>query len=172
MVVVWTKCGHGVNALTHLFDKSGMAQGRTILVCDDEVAIRSIVVAKLRSAGYTVCEGRNGLEGYSWVDHRALPPGTPHKSPVPIVPDLVVTDLQMPMMSGLEMATRLREYGPTAHVPVLMLTARGYIVSDAEREQTNIRQFMQKPFGAAQLLERVKALLEESQALGERKAAA
>ena len=52
-----------------------MSSPATILVCDDEAAIRSIVAAKLRSAGYTVCEGRNGLEGYGWVNHSALPTG-------------------------------------------------------------------------------------------------
>lgn len=136
-----------------------MPRQATILVCDDEAAIRSIVVAKLRSAGYTVCEGRNGLEGYGWVDHSALPTGVLPKSPVPLVPDLVVTDLQMPMMSGLEMAARLRAFAATAHVPVIMLTARGYIASEEELAKTNIRQLMPKPFGAAQLLERVQATL-------------
>lgn len=148
-----------------------MPSPATILVCDDEAAIRSIVAAKLRSAGYTVCEGRNGLEGYGWVDHSALPTGALPKSPVPIVPDLIVTDLQMPMMSGLEMAIKMREFTPTAHVPVIMLTARGYIAANDELAKTNIKQLMPKPFGAAQLLERVQALLAASGELPSRAAA-
>jgi two-component system chemotaxis response regulator CheY len=134
----------------------------TILVCDDETAIRSIVATKLRGAGFDVVEGRNGLEGYCWCDHAALPEGTPAKSPVPIVPALVVTDLQMPILSGIEMATKLKAYGPTSQVPVLMLTARGYIVEREQLLQTNIKAFVPKPFGANQLLEQVRALLAAS----------
>lgn len=139
-----------------------MTRAATILVCDDEAAIRSIVASKLRSAGYTVCEGRNGLEGFGWVNHAALPVGAMPKSPIAIVPDLVVTDLQMPMMSGLEMAINLRAFAPTANVPVIMLTARGYIASPEDIARTNIKQLMQKPFGAAQLLETVQTMLAQS----------
>ena len=139
-----------------------MTQPATILVCDDEAAIRSIVATKLRAAGYTVCEGRNGLEGYCWVDHSALPVGSLPKSRMPIVPDLVVTDLQMPMMSGLEMAIKLREFAATAHVPIIMLTARGYIAAAEDLAKANIRHLMPKPFGAAQLLERVQNFLASS----------
>jgi two-component system, OmpR family, alkaline phosphatase synthesis response regulator PhoP len=136
-----------------------MSSPATILVCDDEAAIRSIVASKLRSAGYTVCEGRTGLEGLGWVDHSVLPAGSLPKSPVPVIPDLVVTDLQMPMMSGLEMAARLRALAATSHVPVIMLTARGYIASAEELAKTNIKQLLPKPFGAAQLLEHVHTML-------------
>lgn len=90
---------------------------------------------------------------------------------MPIVPDLIVTDLQMPMMSGLEMAIKMREFAPTAHVPVIMLTARGYIAANDELAKTNIKQLMPKPFGAAQLLERVQALLAASGELPSRAAA-
>ncbi|GEM_PF-201830 len=131
----------------------------TILVCDDEAAIRSIVATKLRHAGFDVIEGRHGLEGYCWCDHSALPEGSLPKSVQPMVPALVVTDLQMPMMSGLEMAAKLKAFAPTAHVPVMMLTARGYILDREQLAQTNIKAFMAKPFGASQLLEQVQGLL-------------
>jgi two-component system chemotaxis response regulator CheY len=134
----------------------------TILVCDDETAIRSIVATKLRGAGFDVIEGRNGLEGYCWCDHSALPEGTPPKSPVPIVPALIVTDLQMPLLSGIDMAMKLKAHGPTSRVPVLMLTARGYIVEREQLLQTNIKALVPKPFGANQLLEQVRALLASS----------
>ena len=134
----------------------------TILVCDDETAIRSIVATKLRGAGLDVIEARNGLEGYCWCDHSALPEGTPAKSPVPLVPALIVTDLQMPLLSGIEMAMKLKAFGPTSQVPVLMLTARGYIVEREQLHQTNIKAFVPKPFGANQLLEQVRAMLAAS----------
>lgn len=132
----------------------------TILVCDDDPAIRSIVATKLRGAGMEVFEARNGLEGLCYVDHGALPPGQAPRHAVPIVPRVVVTDLQMPQMSGLELAQKLRDCVPTRDVPVLMLTARGYILDRTQMDKTNIRQLMAKPFGASQLLEQVRVLME------------
>jgi DNA-binding response OmpR family regulator len=132
---------------------------KTILVCDDEASIRQVVATKLRGAGFEVFEARNGLEGYCFCDHAAVPAGSTPKHSVPLVPALVVTDLQMPLLSGLEMAQRLKQHQPTALVPVLMLTARGYILQPEELSKTNIRTLMPKPFGGRQLLDAVAALL-------------
>lgn len=135
----------------------------TILVCDDETAIRSIVATKLRSVGFEVIEARNGLEGYCCCDHSAALPGTLPRTQVPLVPSLVVTDLQMPLMSGIELAMSLKKFAPTSNVPVLMLTARGYIAEQDQIAQSNIRVFMSKPFGTNQLLENVRNLLANPQ---------
>ena len=136
-----------------------MASPATILICDDEASIRQLVASRLRGAGYTVVEARNGMEGYSACDHSTLAPGVQPRTPEPLVPALIVTDLQMPLLSGLEMAQRLRAFGPTSHVPVLMLTARGHVLDQTEVAKTNIRSLMAKPFGGRQLLEQVQALL-------------
>ena len=123
-----------------------------ILVCDDEAHIREIIARKLNSAGFNVQEARNGQEALALLD-----PG-----PQPgFRPDLVITDLQMPMITGLELCQVLRKRADTAHVPALMLTARGYILSPEDLAQTNIRQVISKPFGVRQLLERVVAILSE-----------
>lgn len=129
------------------------------MICDDEASIRQLVAMKLRSAGFEVVDARNGLEGYCCCDATALPPGTTPRTPAPIVPALVVTDLQMPLMSGLEMAQKLKAFGPTSDVPVLMLTARGYILDQEQVTRTNIRSIMAKPFAGQQLLDKVRALL-------------
>jgi DNA-binding response OmpR family regulator len=131
----------------------------TILVCDDEASIRQLVAMKLRGAGYQVFDARNGHDGYCICDHGALPAGAQPRTPGPVVPDLIVTDLQMPMMNGLDMCVRLREFGPTSHVPALMLTARGYILDQSLVCKTNIRAFMCKPFAGQQLLDKVRDLL-------------
>ncbi|HYF14219.1 MAG TPA: response regulator [Phycisphaerales bacterium] len=137
------------------------SSANTILVCDDETAIRSIVADKLRRAGYTVVEARSGFEGLCACDHAALKPGMKPPTPTPVVPSLIVTDLQMPVMSGLEMALALKAFGPTSSTPVIMLTARGYIADQNQVAQTNIRQMMAKPFSASELLDRVRAMLQE-----------
>lgn len=116
-----------------------------ILVCEDEPHIRHIVVVKLRESGLEVMEGRDGSEGLRHADLRT--------------PDLVITDFQMPGMSGLEMAQELKRRDATAKTPVLMLTARGYVLSQDELAKTNVVQVIGKPFGVRQLLGRVADIL-------------
>jgi DNA-binding response OmpR family regulator len=60
------------------------------------------------------------------------------------------------------MAQRFRSFVPTANVPVIMLTARGYIVDEKQRAATNIRAMMAKPFSSAELLDKVRTLLIEN----------
>ncbi len=121
--------------------------GPLILLADDEAHITCVVAQKLRSAGFAVATARDGAEAYEI----AL------KSP----PALVVTDLQMPRLSGLELAVRLRQNASTSLTPVMMLTARGYIVDQATLSVTNIRHLMAKPFSARDLLKRTIELIGE-----------
>lgn len=120
-------------------------QPKRLVVADDEHHIRTVVAAKMRSAGFEVVEARDGAEALE-ACFRTLP-------------DLVVTDLQMPLMSGLELCMRLKLDARTASTPVVMLTARGYILDEGQLSQTNIRELMSKPFGAKELLRRVQAAL-------------
>lgn len=117
-------------------------------MCDDEAPIRLVVSQKLAAAGYRVSLARTGREGYDLV-----------VGPAGLRPDLVLTDFQMPVMSGLELCKALRSLEATANTPVLMLTARGYTIDPADLAKTNIREVIAKPFGLKQLLERVQAVL-------------
>jgi DNA-binding response OmpR family regulator len=67
----------------------------------------------------------------------------------------------MPVMSGVEMARQLRGVVSTAEVPILLVTARGYVLDPAELAGTMIRAVMGKPFGLRQLQEQVAGLLGE-----------
>jgi DNA-binding response OmpR family regulator len=117
----------------------------SILICDDEAPIRQLVATKLRGAGYHVIEARDGREGLE----QAI------KQP----PALIVTDLQMPNLSGLEMVRELRKNEVTRLVPVIMLTARGYFVAEDEAKALLIREIVAKPFGLKALLDRVSAVI-------------
>lgn len=117
-----------------------------ILVVDDETHITHVVSLKLRNAGYDVTTAADGEEALE----RAL---SEH-------PDLVITDLQMPYMSGLELCVRLREHPSTRDLPAIMLTARGHALDEDELAKTNIREVMSKPFSPRQILESVQSLLE------------
>ncbi len=122
-----------------------MELANSILICDDEAPIRQLVATKLRGAGYQVVEARDGREGLDLAI----------KQP----PALIVTDLQMPNLSGLEMVRELRKIEGTRCVPVIMLTARGYFVADEEAKALLIREIVPKPFGLKALLERVSAVV-------------
>ncbi len=118
---------------------------RTILIADDEAHIRHIVSDKLRNCGYTVIEARDGEEAFELA---LVDP-----------PDLLITDLQMPVLSGLELCQLLKSRPKTAQIPALMLTARGHVLAPQDLTNTNIRELMSKPFGARQLVETVKTIL-------------
>lgn len=123
----------------------GVALSGTVVVCDDESHIRHIVAAKLKELGLAVLEARDGVQG--------LELATANR------PVLVITDLQMPGGSGMDLAQALKAHDATKSTPVLMLTARGYILSKDELEKTNIVEVIAKPFGVRQLMERVKHVL-------------
>lgn len=116
-----------------------------ILVADDEAHILHVVSLKLRNAGYEVLTAGDGEE--------ALELAMQHR------PDLVITDYQMPELTGLELARRLREHAATASTPVIMITARGAGLSQPEIEQTNIASVLSKPFSPREILQRVQSLL-------------
>ena len=114
-----------------------------ILVVDDEPNIVATVAPLLRARGYEVFSAMSG--------HAALDSFDRDK------PDLVVLDLGLPDIDGVEVCRRIRETSPA--VPILVLSARG-----AERDKVNALDagaddYVTKPFGAAELLARIRAAL-------------
>jgi DNA-binding response OmpR family regulator len=116
----------------------------TILIADDEIHIRHVVGQRLRSAGYTVIEAGDGKE--------ALELALEH------IPDMVISDLQMPTMSGLELCTQLRDNASTSHITAILLTARGYLIEESHKHLTNVRAIVAKPFSVREILERIDSL--------------
>lgn len=109
-----------------------------ILLADDEVHITCVVSQRLRGAGFEVAAARDGEEAFELACKTR--------------PDLIITDLQMPRLSGLELAMRLKRTPQTVTTPLVMLTARGYILDEAALAQTNIRRVLPKPFSARDVL--------------------
>lgn len=116
-----------------------------ILLADDESHISHLVAQRLEQEGFAVRVARDGEEAWEMAQDEA--------------PDLVITDLQMPHMSGLEFAVALRRHEPTAHIPVIMLTARGYVLESETLGEARISELHSKPFSVRRLVERVKVLL-------------
>ncbi len=117
----------------------------TILIIDDEKHIVHVVSLKLRNAGYEVISAGDGEEGYEMACDQQ--------------PDLIITDHQMPYMTGLEMCHELKKNEETSHIPILMLTARGYALSEEDLKNANILQSISKPFSPRELLDSVKGSL-------------
>lgn len=118
-----------------------------ILVVDDEPHITHVVSLKLRHAGYDVITAADGEEGFEVACDQK--------------PTLIITDLQMPYMTGVEMCRKLQESPATADIPVLVLTARGYNLSPDDNDVTSIRGMISKPFSPREILERVSAIIRE-----------
>jgi len=116
-----------------------------VLVCDDEPHIVHVVSTKLRNNGFEVVSAADGEEGFDAAKQHA--------------PDLVITDYQMPFLSGLELCAKLRADPQTAGIPVIMLTARGFSLGDEDLKDTNIRKVLPKPFSPREVLKSVSAVL-------------
>lgn len=122
----------------------------TILVCDDEPHIVHVVAAKLKNAGYDVVTAGDGEEAFEVAEQAR--------------PDLVITDYQMPFLSGLELCVKLKSHPDLGHVPAIMLTARGFSLGADDLKGTNIRKLMPKPFSPREVLLSVTQVLEAAAA--------
>jgi CheY-like chemotaxis protein len=114
-----------------------------ILIIDDDTAVRESITDVLESAEYQVDQARNGLEGLE----RAR---TFH-------PDVIVVDLMMPVMDGLEFRAALGRDPDLARIPVLFVTA-----ADPAGRTSEVDPVLRKPFGLEPLLTAVRQCLARS----------
>ena len=116
-----------------------------ILVIDDESHILHVLSLKFGKAGYEVLTAVDGEEGLHMArDCR---------------PDLVITDIQMPYMTGIELSRELAADEGTASIPVIILTARGYALSSEDLQARNVCEVLSKPFSPRSLIELVSNTL-------------
>ena len=120
-----------------------MAQ-RRILIVDDESYIVSILSLKFRNLGDQIFTACDGEEGFAAACKE--------------LPDLIISDYQMPGMTGLQMATRLHQNQATAHIPVILLTARAHRLEPGQLQQTGIRHVLDKPFSVREVIARAAEL--------------
>jgi len=113
-----------------------------ILLIEDEPQVRRYLRTSLPSHGYRVLEAATGEEGLRLASVE--------------VPDLVLLDLGLPDMDGLEVARRLREW---SEVPIVVLSARGQEWQKVEALDAGADDYLTKPFGFAELLARIRAAL-------------
>ncbi|HEX4146790.1 MAG TPA: response regulator [Pirellulales bacterium] len=122
--------------------------GKKVLLCDDEAHILRAAQIKLTHAGYDVSTAADGQEAWEAI---AVNP-----------PDILVTDLQMPRMDGLELSRRVRETAATAELPILMLTAKGFELAHLElAEKCGVLAVLPKPFSPRELVRYIDSILSE-----------
>ena len=119
-----------------------------VLIVEDEPDIRELVVHHHKREGYQVSVAASGEEALRQV--QASPP------------DLVLLDLMMPAMNGLEVCRRLRQDPVTASLPIVMLTAKGDEVDRVLGLELGADDYVVKPFSPKELLARVRAVLRRS----------
>jgi DNA-binding response OmpR family regulator len=125
--------------------------GKRILLCDDEIHILRAMEFKLKKAGYEVEITADGEEAWNAIQN--------------CKPDLLITDCQMPRLTGLELIGRLRNNPQTADIPVFMLTAKGYELShELLFGQLRVLRVIAKPFSPRELLQDVNAVLQQETA--------
>ena len=122
-----------------------MGMSKKVLVVDDETHILQVVSLKLRNAGFEVVTATDGEEA---LDVMATDR-----------PDLLITDLQMPVMNGVELCCRMRDNPALRDVPAMMLTARGYSLEPEDMSRTGLRAVLSKPFSPRELLATVQEIL-------------
>ncbi len=116
-----------------------------VLVADDDRDIRDLVAFKLGQAGYQVETAEDGAQALARV--RSAPPA------------LVVLDVMMPGLSGMDVARQLRADAQTASVPIIMLTAKAQEADVESGFAVGVDDYVIKPFSPRELLSRVRALL-------------
>lgn len=119
--------------------------GQRILIAEDEVPLRDFICRNLRARGYTVLEASNGLEAMALWETES--------------PQLLVLDIMMPRLDGLEVCRRIREQST---VPIIVLTALDAETDKVAALDQGADDYLTKPFGVEELLARVRASLRRS----------
>jgi CheY-like chemotaxis protein len=117
-----------------------------VLVVDDELTVRRLVQLNLERAGFRVTTANDGMEALDSVAADR--------------PDLVLTDITMPRLDGIELVRRLKGNPETQSIPVVMLTAKAQDADHFEAERSGADRYLHKPFHPLRLLETIKETLE------------
>jgi DNA-binding response OmpR family regulator len=123
-----------------------MTTKQRVLVIDDDPAALRLTGYIFQRAGYEVHEAANGTEGLAKAEE--------------VKPDLVILDVMMPDVSGLEVCQQLRDRSGTAELPIIMLSAKGQVDDKISGFQAGADDYVPKPVAPEELLVRARALLQ------------
>lgn len=118
---------------------------RTVLTVDDSKSIRDMVAFTLQGAGYTVIAAEHGQDGLSKLGAAKV--------------DMIITDLNMPVMNGLDFIRAVRKTPKGAGVPIVMLTTESDPAKKAEGKEAGATGWINKPFDAEKLVAVIRKLI-------------
>lgn len=118
---------------------------QTILVVDDEQDLLDLIEYNLRKEGFNVIKAENGEDGIQIAKE--------------MKPDLVLLDIMMPRMDGIEVCDKMREDAELKQIPIIFLTARSDEKTEVEGLNKGADDFITKPISTTKLISRIKAVL-------------
>ncbi|MGO1693097.1 MAG: phosphate regulon transcriptional regulator PhoB [Marinobacter sp.] len=119
--------------------------GKTVLIVDDEPAIREMIAVALEMADYECLEAADALEAHALIIDRQ--------------PNIILLDWMLPGTSGIELARRLKKEETTADIPIIMLTAKVEEDNKIRGLEVGADDYITKPFSPRELVARLKAVL-------------
>jgi DNA-binding response OmpR family regulator len=119
-----------------------------VLVVEDDASARRLVEFTLQQEGFEVVTANNGLEGLDKAQS--------------MQPDVIVMDIMMPVMAGFEACLRLKEIPTTAHIPILVLTAKGHEADRTYSLMAGADDYLAKPADPDVIAGRVRALADKA----------
>ena len=123
---------------------------KRILIAEDERGIRDLIAFTLRFAGYEVLTANNGEEAVAMTQKE--------------LPDLVLTDVRMPKMTGYEACKLIKADPTTQHIPVVFLSAKGQEAEVQSGLAAGADEYLLKPFAPDQLTRKVAEILNKAKA--------
>lgn len=118
---------------------------KKVLIVDDEVFIRKMIEARLKTEGIAVTHAQNGMEAVEQAASER--------------PDLIIMDVMMPKMDGFTACEAIRSNPAISGIPILMLTARGQVADMEKAMALGIIEYVTKPFSPKDLAEKVMGIL-------------
>ena len=116
---------------------------KLVLVVDDDAAVRTLVVKALQSKGYETVESENGMKASELLGSLGR------------VPDLLICDVMMPVVDGFSFARMIRHNDELKAMPIIFLTAKSQPRDLTTGLSLGAKHYVQKPFGIADLLDKV-----------------
>ncbi|HLD30200.1 MAG TPA: response regulator [bacterium] len=125
-----------------------MSAGPGILIIDDASELVSGIRSALETFGFRIFTASDGREGI--------------RKAIEELPDLILLDIYMPEMDGIEVCQRLKENAPTASIPVVMFTTESDLYAKSELEKLGAVGYIEKPFEIRKLVRQIKDILKRT----------
>jgi signal transduction histidine kinase/DNA-binding response OmpR family regulator len=127
-----------------------MSNSESVLVVEDNVDLRNFI-SSILSENYTAITAKNGEEGFLLAADQ--------------IPDLIISDVMMPKLDGVELTQKIKTDERTSHIPIVLLTAKADLASRLEGFKMGADDYLAKPFSTEELLIRVANLIEQRKKL-------